>query len=322
MKLSIENRELFALDTKDGIVIGTYHKAYDEKFGPNSTSLEEKRLGVLFLNSLTPTRSATGDSAVYWADALAEHGYPSLRIDLAGLGDSTGNPPADLLGFINTGGYASLVSTKVSQLMQRFSLSGVVIVGLCAGAVSALYTAAACKDCKGVILMDPYFHLPLANKTSLLAKVIRRLSRTSPGIWISNTYDRVRAFRAQLPGTPPPSNANFPLLNCWKSVASAGTPILVLKAQYTKMKIGDFDYLSYIFELAGPQNEVVVEVIDDTGHSFANRTGRLAVRQTIERWIKIYFPLKMSKEVGWDVVSSELHNEATSNPFVGTRARN
>jgi pimeloyl-ACP methyl ester carboxylesterase len=322
MKLSIENRELFALDTNDGIVVGTYHKAYDEKSVSNSTSLDEKRLGVLFLNSLTPTRSATGDSAVYWADALAESGYPSLRIDLAGLGDSTGNPPADLLGFINTGGYASLVSTKVSQLMERFCLSGVIIVGLCAGAVSALYTAAACKDCKGVILMDPYFHLPLANKTGLWAKVIRRLSRTSTGVWVSNVYDRLRAFRAQLPGTPPPSNANFPLLNCWKSVTSRGTPILILKAQHTKMKIGDFDYLSYIFELAGQQNEVVVEVIDDTGHSFANRVGRLAVRQTIERWLNSYFPLKTRKEVIWDAISSELSGEAINYPLVGTRAQN
>jgi pimeloyl-ACP methyl ester carboxylesterase len=322
MKLSIENRELFALDTNDGIVMGTYHKAYDEKSISDSTSLEEKRLGILFLNSLTPTRSATGDSAVYWADALAESGYPSLRIDLAGLGDSTGNPPADLLGFINTGGYASLVSAKVSQLMERFSLSGVIIVGLCAGAVSALYTAAACKDCKGVILMDPYFHLPLANKTGLWAKVIRRLSRTSIGVWGSNTYDRLRAFRAQLPGTPPPSNANFPLLNCWKSVASGGTPILILKAQHTKMKIGDFDYLSYIFELAGQQNEVVIEVIDDTGHSFANRVGRLAVRRTIEKWLDSYFPLKTRRKVIWDVIRSEPNGEATNSPLVGTRAQN
>ncbi len=318
MKLSIENRELFALDTNDGIVIGTYHKTYDEK--SVATSRDEKRLGVLFLNSLTPTRSATGDSAVYWADALAESGYPSLRIDLAGLGDSTGNPPADLLGFINTGGYASLVSTKIPQLMERFCLSGVVIVGLCAGAVSALYTAAACKDCKGVILMDPYFHLPLTNKTGLWAKAIRRLSRTSTGIWVSNTYDRVRAFRAQLPGTPPPSNANFPLLNCWKSVASEGTPILILKAQHTKMKIGDFDYLSYIFELATQQNKVVVEVIDDTGHSFANRVGRLAVRQTIEGWLNTYFPPKRRREVEWDVITSQLSDEVTNNPLVGTRA--
>ncbi|WP_433973554.1 alpha/beta hydrolase [Tunturiibacter lichenicola] len=322
MKLSIENRELFALDTNDGIVIGTYHRAYDQKIDSTSALPREKRLGVLFLNSLTPTRSATGDSAVYWADSLAESGYPSLRIDLAGLGDSTGNPPADLLSFINTGGYASLVSTKVSQLMERFCLSGVVIVGLCAGAVSALYTAATCKDCKGVILMDPYFHLPLANKSGLWAKVLRRLSRTSGGVWVSNTYDRVRAFQAQLPGTPPPSNANFPLLNCWKSVASAATPILILKAQHTKMKIGDFDYLTYIFELAGQKNAVMVEVIDDTGHSFANRVGREAVRQNIEKWLNTYFPLKMRKEIGWDVIRSQLSDDATNSRLVGTRALN
>lgn len=320
MKQTIETRELFALDTVDGVVIGTYHKAYDKTVGKGFGSLIQKPIGVLLLNSLTPTRSATGDSAVYWADAFAQLGYPALRIDLAGLGDSTGNPPTDLVGFINTGGYASLVSTKVEQLMQRFGLSGVVVVGLCAGAVSALYTAAACKDCKGVIMMDPYFHLPLANASSLWEKAVRRLSRTAVGARISMIYDRVRAFHAQLPGTPPPSNANFPLLNCWKSVASQGVPILLLKAHHTKLKIGDFDYLSYILELAGPQSKVEVEVVEGTGHSFANRVGRLAVRQTTERWLSTYFPLEVHGELDWHAVYSNIEDHE-NNLFAGVRAQ-
>jgi pimeloyl-ACP methyl ester carboxylesterase len=49
----------------------------------------------------------------------------------------------------------------VNQLVKRFGLSGVVFFGHCAGAVSALYAGAASSDCKGLILLDPYFHVPL-----------------------------------------------------------------------------------------------------------------------------------------------------------------
>jgi pimeloyl-ACP methyl ester carboxylesterase len=311
MKQTIETRELFVLDTVDGIVSGTYHKACDEGVAPNTPAGEQKRVGVLFLNSLTPARSATGDSAVYWADSVARCGYPALRIDLAGLGDAPGNPPADILDFINTGGYASLVAFNVKQLMERFRLSGVVVVGLCAGAVSALYTAAACKECKGVILMDPYFHLPLANASSLWKKLMRRVSRNAVGRRISSAYDRLTEFRARFTDAPLPSNANLPLLNCWKGVASAGAPILILAAQHTKLKIGDFDYLGHILSLAGSKGEVVVEVIADTGHSFANRVGRAAVRRHTENWLDTYFPLKSRTQVSENTVYSEVTKNAT-----------
>lgn len=296
MKQRIETRELFVLDPAEGTISGTYHRAYNDTPGAQSETSEQKRVGVLFLNSLTPTRSATGDSAVYWADSFAQRGYPAFRLDIAGFGDSAGDPPADPLEFMNMGGYAAVAANKVSQVTERFNLSGVIIVGLCAGAVSALYAAAACKECKGVILMDPYFHLPLTKTPGLWQKVMRRLSRTSIGWLTSNAYDRMRAFRAQLPGTPPPSNANFPLLNCWKKVAASGTPILLLKAQHTKLKIGDFDYLSYILELAGGKSQVVVNVIEGTGHSFANRAGLAAVRQHTENWLNAYFPLERRAE--------------------------
>lgn len=296
MKERIETRELFVLDPAEGTVSGTYHRTYDEPRGPLSETSEQKRIGVLFLNSLTPTRSAAGDSAVYWADSFARCGYPSFRLDAAGFGDSAGDPPPDPLGFMNTGGYAAVATGKVNEIAERFNLSGVIIVGLCAGAVSALYAAAATKECKGVVLMDPYFHLPLTTAPGLWQKGLRRLSRTSIGWLVSNAFDRIRAFRAQLPGTPPPSNANFPLLNCWKKVTASGAPILLLKAEHTKLKIGDFDYLSYILELAGPKSQVVVNVIEGTGHSFANSAGLTAVRQHVEGWLNAYFPLRRCTE--------------------------
>src|SRR6202034_2178754 len=58
-------------------------------------------IGVLFLNPLSTPRALIGDTAVYWASSFAAQGYPSLRIDLPGLGDSYGELPKDLLTFIN-----------------------------------------------------------------------------------------------------------------------------------------------------------------------------------------------------------------------------
>ena len=133
----------------------------ESAFGVHTTDLtktgrargQPNRIGVVFLNHGFLPRTAPGDSAVYWADSFASCGYPSFRFDLPGLGDSDGDVPAQMLDFINAGGYAPVLSATVKELVERFNLSGIVIMGHCAGAVTALYTAAAAtKECKGLVL--------------------------------------------------------------------------------------------------------------------------------------------------------------------------
>jgi len=295
MKEATETRELIELDALDVVVRGTYHKTHDGNSGSWAHGIGQDRLGVVFLNGLGATRAGQGDAVVYWADSFAANGYPSFRLDLPGHGDSAGDPPAESLGFINQGGYASVVATTIRELKTRFNLSGVVVVGQCSGAVSAIYTAAATKECMGLVLLDPYFHLPLKLDSKIRGRLNIWAMKNPVGSFLSSVYGRLKQVRLLLRGDVPPENANFPLLRHWKELASTGLPILIFKAPRRKTtgikpKVGEFDYFKFILSLTGRKGRVVVKMMNGANHTFANRLGRAAVRQHTEQWLTEWFP--------------------------------
>lgn len=297
MDQAIEGRELVTLDGLGVLLRGTFHKPHRiRRAEPEADS--PKSIGILFLNSLSLPRAATGDSAVYWAESLAGCGYPSFRFDLPGLGDTAGDIPNELLNFINAGGYARIAGAKVKELVERFDLSGVVIVGHCAGTVSAIYAAASCMaDCKGLVLLDSYFHVPQAVRPALRRGLSDWALHSRVGRMLSNVYDRTKKVRLLLRKNAPPRNANLPLLGRWKDVASTGLPILMIKAPSRKAKgtdarVGEFDYLKHVLKLAGRKNQVIVQLVEGTDHSFANRAGRVGVQKYIEQWLGNYLPLR------------------------------
>lgn len=288
----VEGRELITLDRLGPAVQGTYHQPNGSASGIG----KEKRLGIVFLNSLSLPRAATGDSSVYWADRFADFGYPCFRIDLPGLGDSEGNLPQDLLGFINSGGFQSAAAEKVRELVETFHLSGVILLGHCAGAVSALLAASKCRECKGLILLDVYFHLPQAVRPAIRRKMSDWALKSRLGKIASAVYHQLKEIRLRLRGERLPENANIPLIKCWKELAPTGLPILILKAPArkaigAKARTGEFDYLEHVLKIAGPRSRVTVKFAEGTDHSFANRLGRKAVEQHTEDWLQSYFPI-------------------------------
>ena len=52
--------------------------------------------------------------------------------------------------------------------------------------------------------------------------------------FLSNIFDRLKELRLRLRRSELPGNANFPLIKRWKSLASAGLPILILKVPAAK----------------------------------------------------------------------------------------
>jgi pimeloyl-ACP methyl ester carboxylesterase len=243
----------------------------------------------LFLSFGFHPRCASGDAAAHWADSFAKCGYPSFRLDLPEPGDSDGDVPgkvADFIQLVNSGHYAPLLADTMKNLRERFKLSGVVLVGQCSGAVSAIYAAAASKDVKGLVLLDPYFHREEPEGT-VIRKEFRRWV-----LGISAIYDYLKYFRLLVKTNELPKNANLPLVRCWNQLASAGLPILVLKAPALNPRMGDFDYLRYVQRLSHLSHQSIeVRHIEDTNHAFMKGPGKEAVRRHAEQWLRAHFSL-------------------------------
>lgn len=256
----------------------------------------------MFVNTLFLPRTGTGDAAVYWAESFADRGYHAFRMDLPGLGDSDAPLNTALLDFINAGGYGAIASAKVKELAARFDLDGVVIVGQCAGGITALHAAAASETCKGVVLLDPYFFLPQQLKKSKAWKrLVRWAASSAVGGALSKTYDRMKDIQLSLRGKRPPGNANFALLRRWSEVAAKGLPVILFKAPGrkspgTKPRVGEFDYIQHLLNLSDRKNQVEIQLIESTDHSFANRAGRSAIRDHVQHWLEVHFPLPRSIE--------------------------
>jgi pimeloyl-ACP methyl ester carboxylesterase len=237
------------------------------------------------------------------ADSFAARGYPSFRIDLPGVGDSYGETPNDLLGFVNDGGFASITAAKIKELIQTFDLSGAVMFGHCAGATNAIWAASEGKECRGLVLMDPYFNLPKSLTSKISPELVHWARRSALGAVIRATYDRLRQFPGSLRTDDLPADANVAFVARWKKVVSSGIPILILKSPQAaalgsdKLRAGSFDYLGYITSLAVRSNQFTIKTLEETDHSFANRLGRIAVQHHTEAWLADSFPVPTAKSV-------------------------
>lgn len=291
MNQTAEARELFVLHDQGVHVFGTFHKSKADL-----ASHPRDRIGLIFLNGFLATRAGQGDAMAGWADGFAEHGYSCFRLDLPVHGDSPGEPPEDWLGYINMGGYAEIAAAKINELAARFHLSGVVLVGQCAGCVTSIFAAAAINQCRGLILMDPYFFLPPPLTSTVRDKLYVWRLQTRIGRFCSFLYQRLKAIRLTLSKGGLPETANTALLARWKTLTSAGLPVFILKAPNgkdagDKPGTGEFDYLAYIKRISGKPDNITVSIIEGANHTFTNRLGRDELRRRTEEWLSAWFPL-------------------------------
>lgn len=165
-----------------------------------------ERPTVLLLNAGVVHHIGPHRQSVAIARRLAAEGFPVMRFDLAGLGES--EPRRDALPF--EAGAVSDVKEAMDHLEKTRGASRFVLMGLCSGADTSFLTA--CEDARvvGAVLIDGYayptpeFHarrvLHRARRVrSWRAVAARRLGRA----W--QTAQRVASRRAAEPTAPAPS---------------------------------------------------------------------------------------------------------------------
>jgi pimeloyl-ACP methyl ester carboxylesterase len=300
MQAAIEGRELVTMAAGGICLRGTYHRPKHHGFESRVHPDEPSRIGVLFLNSGFMPRASGGDAAVYWADSFAQCGYPSFRLDLPGLGDSEGDLPRKRLDFnqlVNSGHYARFISIAAKNLIERFEWSGVVLLGHCAGAVSAIYAARASKHIKGIVLLEPYFFREEPKRAEIRNKMSFWVTRNKLAGQLGIIYGHLKKLNRMCRADSLPGNANLPLIGCWSNLASAGFPMLILNVRGPRLSVGEFDYLGYLQRLSGPAARLVIKFVDGANHSFADDVGRMAVRRHCEQWLDDCFPSVECEEI-------------------------
>ncbi len=146
-------RRIDVLDLPAGRCVGTVH----EPLGTRA------RLGLLWVNFGYVPRDGHGGLAASASDAMARRGVPSFRYDLPGLGDAPGPLAAhthDFFPVVTSGRFTEVTRQLVQTVCAREQLDGVVVAGLCGGAVNAIFTADAERHLvRGLVLLEPEMYV-------------------------------------------------------------------------------------------------------------------------------------------------------------------
>lgn len=298
------------------LVVTMHHPAEDARAEPRI------RVGIIFFNSGFLPRTAAGDLFVHLADEFAAEGYPSFRADLPGLGDSEGDLPADtqnLFAALTRGSHGRAAGLLSSELVQDHKLHGMILAGLCGGAVTALFAAMGegRAACRGIIQLDPSFVLvppleiaatckpggtmaaqraPRRRARDAYAKARVAFLQTRIGEFTHRAYSAVKPALVFVPklvrrlrGPRVPANANLRILNGWIDLLRGGMPMLTFMAGDQAKRTEKFDYLARINAACRTSRHKVVW-IPDTTHSFVEGSGKSRTARECITWLRTTFP--------------------------------
>lgn len=119
------------------------------------TEVAEQRTAIILLSPGVKMRVAPHRLYNHMAERFAGLGYPVLRFDFYGLGDSEGEVCekllADLYGAIQVGRYIGDTVAAMDWLEQEVGISSFILSGLCGGAITGLLAGA--QDSRVVALL-------------------------------------------------------------------------------------------------------------------------------------------------------------------------
>lgn len=246
----------------------------------------EGRIGVVIVTGGVQTRVGAHRGFVDLADRLCAAGFPVLRFDRRGLGDSDGNDP----GFGNS---AADIAAAVAAFRRAFpNVAHVAGWGLCDGAAALALHAADIRSLDSLMLANPWtLDGEAAPETPPRAAIAARYrSRLgNPREWLRLLRGEVDLRRLagglfRLAKREAPSGLAAKM---GAALARFDGPLLLI--------LGDSDNTGHAFRAAwnGPafaaarrQKPVTFEIIAGAGHSFARFEEAAEMADACVRWLK------------------------------------
>ena len=239
------------------------------------------------------------------ARSVAALGFPVLRFDLAGLGDSD-----------SAVGGASLEESALSDVNAAFEFlattrdaSQFLVFGLCSGANYAALAAFREPRVSGLMLIDPTV---TRTRRSTIVHVVRRLRNLSTLRELVTLRHPVfrRPFGrlssaavsvAQAAQGQSGQQANVVATDMTESVARASLEILVARgAQLMFVFTGGvnhvYNYYGQLFDLLPGfdfRSQLTLHYMPATDHTVADRSGRARLLRDVGDWLERSFPLRV-----------------------------
>ena len=294
-------RKILQIDVDGHRLVGTHHE-------PEGDRADARRLGVLLLNVAQLPRSGMADLPVEIADRLAAMGTHAFRFDLPGLGDSPGALPTfvqEHWQLVEDGAHADLVPKIAAELAGRLDLEGVILGGLCGGAITSLYaTEHDPSRVKGLIVLEPNYYLvgmaappppgkaPAASSTpagparGFGHRLRWWLSTNRFGKRFIGLYRVANRLRLAVRGYRLPPDTNQRMVASSRRLAASGPPMLIIHAaSEEKRRL----LRKGVFKSLPRHHRLELTEIHGTNHMLVPGGGKQAVVERIDRWVRERF---------------------------------
>jgi pimeloyl-ACP methyl ester carboxylesterase len=306
------------------------------RFGPNQRlvgilttgkAAQSDRPHVVIINAGIIHRVGPNRLYVDLARSVAALGFPVLRFDLAGLGDSDAAP-----------GGVSLAESAVADVAAAFdhlaatrNATQFLVFGLCSGANYAVLTAFREPRVIGVMLIDPTVARTRRSTMVHVARRLRNLATLRALVTLRHPVFRRQSGRtssaavsvAQAAEGQSGQRANMAAPEMSAIDARRSLEALVARGAHLMFVFTGgvnhvYNYYGQLFDLLPGLNfgkQLSLHYMPDTDHTVSDSAGRSRLLQALHRWLHDAFPAS-SSAVDADAAAGAV----ADNAHVGQRA--
>ncbi len=250
----------------------------------------QKQTAVIFLHGWGTYRIGPHRIFVEAARAFASAGFPCLRFDFRGRGESEGDvAETTLLDMIDDAKQA------VKEMLKRDGISQVVLLGLCSGGEVAVGTAASDSNVNGLVLLST----PLLGRQAVVKDDVRKTANSAKNYWqklfLPVTWRKIFSFRVNYRAVFKVLFGHFHHVTNDKPLKEAG--LLEAFKSYKGACLfiyGGKDPEAYSSENAyrkvcANNGKVVFKSIPDANHNFYSVAWKQGLISQVSEWLNTNF---------------------------------